>query len=85
MRWRSIYLYSEYTGTILDTGDDGFYLYSVYTVEESGSIAHSKHRSSRKLVWERTPPKTETQIQFEKLQQQIADLQAQANKLQATL
>lgn len=37
-----------------------------------------------KLVWKREE-KTETQIQFEKLQQQIAELQDRANKLQATL
>lgn len=30
-------LYSEFTGTILNTGDDGFYLYSVYTIEEEQS------------------------------------------------
>lgn len=41
--------------------------------------------SSLKLVWERTPPKTATQIELEKLQQQIAELQAQANKLKDTL
>lgn len=35
-------------------------------------------------IWRRAE-KTETQIQFEKLQQQIAELQAQANKLQQTL
>lgn len=36
-------------------------------------------------VWKRTPPKTESQIQLEKLQQHITELQAQADKLKATL
>jgi hypothetical protein len=36
-------------------------------------------------IWKRPPAKTQTEIELEKLQQQIADLQAQANKLQQTL
>lgn len=39
-------LYSEYTGTYLNTGDDGFYLYSVYTVEEE----HGKGLYSNMLL-----------------------------------
>lgn len=36
-------------------------------------------------LFQRPPAKTQTEIELEKLQQQIADLQAQANKLQQTL
>ena len=36
-------------------------------------------------IWKRPPAKTQTEIELEKLQQQIAELQAQANKLQQTL
>lgn len=38
-----------------------------------------------KSIWKRPPPKSASQIELEKLQQQIAELTAQANKLQQTL
>lgn len=47
---------------------------------------HGFHELSRelKLIWKREE-RSATQIELEKLQQQIADLQDQANKLQQTL
>lgn len=80
--WNSLKDFDEDLSCIASKEYD---IQSVYRVEESGSIAYSKHRSSRKLVWERTSPKTASQIELEKLQQQIVELQTQANKLQATL
>jgi hypothetical protein len=48
-------------------------------------VYYSCSNHNLNLVWKRPPAKTQTEIELEKLQQQIADLQAQANKLQQTL
>lgn len=58
---------------------------SISAVYEMGSFnTFLDLNKNLKPIWKRTE-KSETQIQLEKLQQQIADLQAQANELQATL
>ena len=59
--------------------------YDIMEVFEIVSATSSRVTSMKlKSIWKRSE-KSATQIELEKLQQQIADLQAQANKLQSTL
>jgi hypothetical protein len=61
--------------------------HTVVAVYEATAIDvyYSCSNHNLNLVWKRPPAKTQTEIELEKLQQQIAELQAQANKLQQTL
>jgi len=58
---------------------------SVWELKDHTSLHDILSSSSYTPLWKRPPAKTQTKIELEKLQQQIAELQAQANKLQQTL